>query len=218
MATLTVNQKKGLVGELITNGAWEEEDREWLESLSEKRLQVLVANAIEDSEEEGPEDDDDTDDEFVDLEDDVQPTKNGKAPPFAKKGAKKPAPVEETDDEEEEEAPTMKPNCNQSVDDYIANAPAEVQELLFNGLDALKRERVSLLKSIVGENKAITKNEFAELNKLSTSQLKTLAKVTNNGRPNRRYDLANIGLNDVLANNQAGGDEEPLLLPELNAK
>lgn len=218
MGTLTANQKKGLASELITNGAWEEDDREWLESLSDKRLGILVANAMEDSE-----DEEEFEDDEIDLEDDVDetpPTRNAGKPPFAKGGdkKKKPAAAAPTEEDDEEDDMGMKPNCNQSTQEYIANAPPEVQELISNGLDAMRRERTQLVKGIVGNNK-ITREELNQLAKLPTSVLRTMAKVTTNGKQANRFDLANVSVNEILAMNAGQGeDNEPLPIPEMNEK
>ena len=158
--------KKKVVDKLIGNDAsmWTEDDREFLMSLNERQLGGLVnslaSNKVSEKNdgEEVDQDNNDSDgDQDEDGDDDVDTdgsqTVKGKA----------------------KTKMTTEKECANGAAEYIANAPAEIREVLNEGLLALNQERQECVTAILANEE----NEFdkGELSKMSLNALRKLAKL-----------------------------------------
>jgi hypothetical protein len=229
--------KKKLVDALIANKAtaWEEKDRETLNGLDVKVLQKMApptTNRVPDEDED--EEDEVVDDDIVDDEPEAnhkprkKPTENA-----AKKAAKKPAKQTQNGGET-------------SVEEYIAQAPLPIRELLHNSMTMMGERKRQLVGIVLNH----AENEFDEeelaamdiglLERLAKLAGKKPAKQTQNGGDEGDVTHQNIplyygvsgGASRALPrqsqtqnqNYMPGslvandeGDEEPLAMPDLFA-
>lgn len=162
------NEQKGPVDLLIENeeSQWTEDDREFLEGLDEEKLTKIVGNS---EEEEGE-----------------NPTKNQKkkAKPSSKKATTqnkeacgKCSHEEEIENAAKRGAKGIEPKTSeqQTLDEYVNNAPPEIQDFLSDAMGSLQEQRDDLIETITNNEE----NEFSEdeLNNMKTPQLRKLAKI-----------------------------------------
>ncbi len=222
--------KKQQVDALIgnENSVWTEDEHDLLMSLNEKQVTGLydemTSNAIsEDNNGKviGKSSDEDEDgDDTVDVDGSKTlggkaktrattetECANGKLPPqFAKK--KKMA-------DDEDDAPA----ANQSAEEYITNAPAEIRDILEEGLATRNQEKRSAIKTIT----ANSANEFSkeELSAMPLKQLRSLAKLAANASneedeaPTQNRTL-NFGGQALVIENEEQANGEILPLPTMN--
>lgn len=184
--------KKELVDGLIANTAtqFEEKDREWLMTMNDDQLGKLAPKAAAKVE--------------------PTPTPTPTPAPVAGNPAPvvTPAPVANTG---------VKP---QTVQEYIANAPAELQHILNNGVAVFNQEREKHITTILANpNNALPKEV---LEKLDINVLFNLAKLAEG---TTKKDSGNLpapnylGLGPVQNQGAGGGKEhkeEPMPVPTLN--
>lgn len=163
----SVMKKDDFVNQLIANEAtgWEEDDREFLGGLTDQQLgKLYVANidaTIPDPEEEDEEEDDDDAVENVTPPPALKPTKVQAPPPPAK-------------------APASVVAKAATPEEYIANAPAGMREVLQAGLDAYNQTRTGLVEAIVANESNKFNREYLET--LSTDVLQGIVALAG-GQP-----------------------------------
>lgn len=173
-----------------SNGVWGEGDREWLNAQTDARLKQLTANLKAETEAD-------------------KPTES--KPKTDTTPAATPAPVGNTT---LASTPVHAPKTV-SVNDYVANAPPEIRDMLATGLRAHAAEKAKLVSQIT----ANAKNKFTaeQLNAKDLSELQAIAALAvNEQRPANPTTYA--GLADAFSANTAGGTGEikPLPLPSLS--
>lgn len=219
--------KSQIVNALISNEAtqWVDTDRDTLMTLSTSVLTKMLPptdNAGDDTASDGH--NDDNGETLEDGEGQVKPKKQGsKTGATANAGAvtNADASKKKKDEESDDEAcpPGMKMNAQapQSVEEYIANAPAGMRDVLAASLRSHNAEKVKLIGAITA-NKAnrFTKPQLMAKGLEELQALAALARSTAPVEAPRQNNFA--GLGDV-----SGGDElteneeqEALPLPTIN--
>lgn len=150
MSTKTKDAKTELVDSLIANGSWEESDREFLEGLDEDKLKKFSPKS----------DDKDAMKTVANNAKDKNCSCSGAAQPVT--NSKNTATGNDDVD-------------GISVDEYVANAPPAIRDMLQAGLQAHNAEKQRLIATITA-NKA---NVFStdELSNMPMTQLQGLAKL-----------------------------------------
>jgi hypothetical protein len=217
----TYNQKEDfmtkneMVDALLANSAFGEEDREWLESLDESRIQQLSEMGGKGTNIKGPatkgakrkrwdtEEETETD---QDMEERKKATKN------AKNGNGK----DDTEEEEEEKKDKQRMAKNQvlSVDDYIRNAPPRIREVIVNSMEALDQEKLRLVE-LIKNSKGYDAETYPEDRLLDDAfPIKDLRAMAALAQPQRsRPNYAGQGAGRVETNTAV---EEPLPMPTMN--
>lgn len=206
------------IDQLIENAIWSEDDREWLEGLDESKIETMAAQLETNA-------DMVVDDE--EAEKGGKPGKGGKKTPPDRTGGGsignpsgdvnarnqkskgKPAMIREdvdlTDNEEEEE---------ESVDDYIAKAPAALR----GALNSLVKQNETACEELIESLVANKNNPFTEdfLRGKDLQELQGLAKLAGvKSRPAANYAGAG-GIADIPTENATGGKGRSLGLPTMN--
>lgn len=198
---MTSNQTKGekqmdkqaIVSELIANGQWAETDREFLLGLNEDQLTKIKP---------------------------VEDTKADKQ--VAKAKTVKPATNKDGDEDEDDEAsngaPAAKPSTNKqiTVDDYLANAPAEIREVMNEAMQSQATRKMGLIATITANKKNVfTKEQLSSLSVNELEAIASLAKPDEEPTPRR----ASYAGQAPVGNAQDGSeDETPLEAPVMNFK
>lgn len=103
-----------------------------------------------------------------------------------------------------------------SLDEYVANAPPEIQEVLRNGVQAAAARKAQLVQTITNNKN----NRFTAdyLNTLSLDQLEGIAAIAQGDtqRPVANYLGAAVPPTQRVDNSQQAFEEEALPLPTLN--
>lgn len=125
---------------------------------------------------------------------------------------------EEMDEEEVDEEEAKKPVKNaQTVDQFIANAPADMQEVLREGIQTLGAEKARLIK-VITTNKANTfKPEYLQGKQLG--ELRAIAALAKGSEPVRTLASGNayLGMGDAApVENASQEEDEPLVMPTIN--
>lgn len=212
-----VNKQK-LIDGLIANAesGWDESDREFLDECSNRHLARIVANGTSNFVDSGGDDNGET---LKDGKGQVAPKKQG-----SKSGATKNKGADDEDDDEDDAPPKKgkKPAMNQAqapvtVDEYIANAPEGMRDVLQNGVLALNERKNSLIK-VITANKA---NRFSAeyLQSLAVADLGAIAALAApTPAPVRNNNF--LGLGDAGGSVQAPVEnavkETPLPVPVMN--
>jgi len=119
----------------------------------------------------------------------------------AEEGAEGIAPNKKVDNQEEPKT--------QTVEDYIANAPAEMRDVLKSGVAAHNAKKETLIKTITANERNTFKEEYLQNKDLA--ELEALAKLATNGQEqpegDMRFNYAGQGEPAAVSN------EEPLLAP-----
>lgn len=113
------------------------------------------------------------------------------------------------------ESPTKASPAPPTIEEYIANAPSAIREILEDGLVAAKAERKKLI-DIISANKAnvFTAEQLAEKNLGELRAIAALAKASQTV-PQGSHVTANfVGQGDVAEPSPI--DEEPLIAPTIN--
>lgn len=237
---MKTKQKKLIVDGLIANNRsrYEEDDREYLMGLDDGVLQDLqVANQLQgDLATDGKHDD-----ASKEIHDTVKPKKSdtggarggeGHGGNDLKSGQQQTA-KEDEDDEEDASDEGNTPNGkgvrnsararrgNQTVDEYIANAPAGMRDVLSSMAKAHNSQKQGLIQRITA-NKA---NRFTPeyLGTKDLEELQAIAALANNSAEVQsprisRFTGAGLdvsGEQQEMVDNEAG-EEEPLVTPTLN--
>lgn len=181
----TMHTKEELVNELIANKAaqFTEEDRGWLEGLEDAQLAKL--SPVDNAEEDAA-----SDDESSDNDSSIELTPVGS--------------TQETDDTAN--------NLPVSTDDYIADAPSEIQEILNSGLEMHRARKNALVKGLV----ANTRCRFTA-EQLESKDIGELENLTALASPDVSYVGNGANLTPGLRDN-ADTPPEPLKLFDLNAQ
>ncbi len=196
----TVMSKKKLIGSLISNKKtlWSEDNREWLLTQDKEILKNMVPVANDD-------DDDDDDQETSATETQAAGESQTQA-----------AGKTETGDvaESKSGAAEADAKANMTVNEYIAKAPKEIQDMLNNGMASHKADRKRLMNVITANDSNSFTDEMLETKSLA--ELAMLAKLARNGKTvTQDQAVMNYGgLGDAadLTENK----EEPLALPKMN--
>ena len=168
---------------LISNegSTWTEEDRPFLNKLDDTVLDgMLGKNASAD----------DAEDEADGGADDAEENPDGSMKKGAKGKSKKPTGNEEAETEEEAEEPTDNEEKPVTVNEYIANAPAEIQDVLRSSMATHNAAKAKLIKTITS-NKAnvFTKEQLARKSLEELTGLAALAASSQSvARRQPRYD------------------------------
>ncbi len=184
--------KKKVVNSLIANETtlWEDDDREDLMAMELAVLERMVP--VENKEEEA--------EEAKKKKETETAVAN-----VAKKGAEKAAAKELANKE-------TKP---QTADEYIANAPKEIQSMLRNGMDSYTSEKAKVIAFIIDNERCIFTKEQLEAKDLL--ELKTLATLAANTEE-RKETLESLnnysGQAEVV--NSEEEDEESMIQPTVN--
>ena len=103
-----------------------------------------------------------------------------------------------------------------TLDEYVANAPPEIQEVLRNGVQAASARKAQLVQTITNNKN----NRFTAdyLNTLSLDQLEGIAAIAQGDtqRPVANYLGAAVPPTQRVDNSQQAFEEEALPLPTLN--
>lgn len=115
---------------------------------------------------------------------------------------------DEEEDKEEDVVDNTEPTKPSTVEDYINNAPEEMQDVLRNGLNAYKSEKAKLITVITSNKRnAFSKEELVEK---SIQELRKLSAMIDTPVKNARYDGQADG-EDITDNK-----EEALVMPTMN--
>ena len=179
-------EKGQIIEQLISNKEtkWQETDREYLTSLTEEILEKMIP--VENA----------TDEKNV-----------ADAAAIAEEKKKK----EEEAKKKEEAAAAAAKNAEQpqTVQDYVAKAPKEIQDVLTNGLSSYNKEKAKLI-GVITANK---KNTFTK-GQLEVKNLEELQAIASLAIPPKEVSYDGQGdVDDVISN-----QEEPLSTPVMNFK
>jgi hypothetical protein len=183
--------KKKMVNAIIANSKWVEDDRKFLMELDEKRLEKMLP--------------------VENKEDDKKPDDKKEDPPVKKTDSV--PPVEDNNDKAADKKPDEKPAENKevSVDEYIANAPVGIRDMLASGVKAHEAEKGKLIKVITAnEANMFTEDQLkakgmGELQAIATLAAKPEAPAV----PNALYA-------GMPAPAPTENKEEPLVMPTMN--
>jgi len=182
--------KKEAVQALIDGGGWTEDDREFLMSLNDEGLKHLQDRKVpepsnEENEEKENKKDEETEASQVQTNKEKEPVANQKSA--------------------EEKGQPKKP---MTVDEYIANAPEGIQEVLRNGYRVHQRMRESLIKQIMAHER----NAYTEeaLQAKSMDDLQALAQICSTPESVAANDYS--GLGPISSEHE----EAPLVAPTMD--
>ena len=211
--------KKKLVDGLIQNKItrWEENDRSFLmglEDMALEKMSPILSNMTNNKNPAETITDGKNDDQSETIKDgagQVAPKKGGKKVGVESSNKSK---KEEEGDEDEDD---MEMNCAKTAEEYIANAPSGMRDVLQSALHSHNREKGRLIKTITA-NKA---NVFTEdyLLERNLQELEGIAALASASAPetNRRAILNYAGQGDVQGSRIVDNhEEESLPLPTLN--
>lgn len=186
--------KRDMADRLILNAAtaWDEEDREFLESLNPHHLERLVANAAD---EDGGFDDDDGGEaeENPATEGDTDPSPDDPNQPGGPLQPDGHTPGKNKDNDMVKDAPAE--GTTQNAEQYIASAPEGIREVLAAGYQAYRGQKKLLVDSIVANqaSRRLVKRfnrEFLETQDLE--MLQALAEMAEAGpKPQAKQPTAN---------------------------
>lgn len=192
---------KEIIDALIANekSPFTEEDREYLEKLSEEKLKAFAVNTSEDDAQTDPPAD--------------PPAEGENAEGEAAEGEAAPQGDESADDAGEA------PAENSSVEDYIANAPAEMQGMLRAGVASYKAEKKALVEKIVANKRNTFTKEHLEMK--DVPELKAIAAFADEPAPKDPAANADpvplyLGQGEPVGNETpAENAETPLIAPSV---
>ncbi len=180
--------KEQMVAALIANGSFAEEDQDFLMGKTDEQVEALHAKLTANEEEEPK--------------------------PEPKKVAKPIRRVMAQNMEVEEEPVAEEPAQPLTAEEYVANAPAEIRDMLETGLNSCKAERTRLVTEITA-NKANIFSKEVLMNK-SLSELQGIAALAKTSAPAKSSPtFAGQGGVAPVGNAEAK-PEEPLVAPALN--
>ena len=180
--------KKEVVDAILANEAsgWLEDDRDVLMDLNEDTLGKIAANAA------AVEDDitDTSTDDAAEGEDTATTDKKGNKKPGKGKlknavdandpvNGKGKAPKQALADDEDAE--DQAPNENMSAEEYIANAPEGIRDMLATGLASYNAEKGRIINSITANKANTFTSEFLETKGME--ELRAIAKLAVNAAP-----------------------------------
>lgn len=203
--TNPMNEKEKLVDAIINNkSGWSKDDREKLMAFTEDQLKQVqnIGNPAPNPEGEGEEGKTQNQPAAKgDAATNQEPAKNQNQQPPAKGGT---APTGN------EQAGKNQESAPMTVEEYIAGAPAPIQEVLSNSISIYSEEKQRLIDSILNnKNNSFTKEQ---LETRPLGELKNIARLAGAETTTRTPNYAGQG--HVPADNE--NEEEPLELPALN--
>lgn len=119
--------------------------------------------------------------------------------------------VEETETEEVAEVEVEEVLENLSVEEYVANAPPEIRDMLEAGLASHQRDRQALIDVVIANEKNVF--EQIQLNEKSISELKGLAALAAKDEVVATPSYAGAAAPSPIQNSE---EEAPLLIPTMN--
>lgn len=225
-ATMT---KKQIVNDLIANGEWAEDDREWLMNATPDQLSLITNKNPGQSVDSGSDDNDQLDE----GKGAVAPKKMGsKSGATKNKGGDQDADKrlpKQTDEEAEDDEDDAKPgkptrNSRVTVDEYINNAPAGIRDVLASSVKAHEAQKRRLIGQIVANKANPFTKEFLAQKPLE--ELQGLAALA--ARPSEQEDhrqprmmtanysgQADAGIT-MTDNAEEDSEVEPLVAPVMN--
>lgn len=238
-----MTKKEKLVSRLIANEAtqWREEDRDVLLTMNESLLRRMIPLAEPTDnfkhDPRGQDMIDDGGDDGTNEANDAESLVKPKKAPAHGQDAKNKFGGDDDDDEDDKSDVTMKTKPKrrkdeenedeenvmnnsakkpQTVEEFITNAPPEMQGVLRSGLHAHTRQKKQLVARITANENNRFNPEFL-LNK-SLEELELLAELAQ-GKPTQQPIANYAGMADVespIDNSDYGDAEEPLSIPVLN--
>lgn len=188
--------KDTMIDALIENGLFVEEDREFLQNKTDEQVGKLHQNAFPPKKEE--------EEEEEDMEEEEEP--KGKKPAFL---FKKKAP---TKNQEQMETPAEPMTTEQ----YIANAPGAVQEVLVAGLNSYNAEKSRLIAEITANKANVFPKESLAQKSLGDLQgIAALAKSTAKAATPPATTMNFAGQAPVVIETTTNA-EEPLVAPSMD--
>lgn len=179
--------KKKLVAAIIKNTDLTQEDEQSLMAIDEKLLEKMAKAAV------------------VENEDDKEEKKEEVAKPKEEEAAV----------ETQTETTETTENAEVTVEQYVANAPAGIQDMLVSGLQAHQAEKVKYINVITSNELNTFSKE--QLNTKPLGELKSLAAlaapVKNKDKKTEGVDFSGLGLDTVTENRT---EVEPLVAPTMN--
>lgn len=194
--------KETFVDELVANESttFVEDDRKTLLELNENFLEKLQPVDNEEAEEASEE-------EVAEAEEaEVAKTEEAEV-----------AETEEAEEVAEEELSVVNTDGEITVEDYVANAPSEIKDMLEAGLESHKRDRQLLIDVVVGNAKNVFTD--SQLNDKPISELKALAALATNDEvevDNSKPTPNFAGAATPAPTRNGTGDDAPLLIPTIN--
>lgn len=179
-------ERKEIVQDLIANGIWKEEDREFLLNAEEKQLQLFKARhdeALAQNKEDKPEADPPQEDT---QEDTQEGTREGS---------------------QEEPVANTRKNKIQALNEYLDAVPAEVREVVMEGLQARSADRGQFIATITANEKNTLSEE--QLKSLPTENLRAMAALAEKPKPTQNNYAGQADIPD-------GRKEDPLTRPVWN--
>lgn len=232
--------KKQIVSQLIANDAtgWDNSDREFLMGQPIEKLEKMLPTANKNPAE-SVDSDSDNNDESVDGASQVKPKKASSKSSAAdnafggdddeddvvsKTKPKRKASDEDDDEDDMENNSTRKPVRGTkpvTLNQYVANAPPEIQDMLKSGLRMQQERRDALIETITANEANTFTDEY-----LATKDLEELTAIaalaTNNSKPGTSgRTLRFTGQGDVATGggqttNTKGAAQKALPIPQLN--
>lgn len=195
----TMKKKQKIVDAIIANSeVWSEEDRTSLMALNELQLEGIQKALIPPTENEEDEEGKEKGKESKSTSNKTKSKKDDKS-----------APTQLTENEQEKEKPIE--NKEETVDDFIKKAPAQIQEVLRNGISVYDEEKQKLIKSLTDNEDCPFSEE--ELNNRPLGELRKLSTLA--GRKKEEEQVVDYsGQGHVRTNTKE--TEEPLEVPVMN--
>jgi hypothetical protein len=166
-------EKDEMIKTILSNTAFEESDREFLEGLDAKQLEKMI------------------------------PVKNEEVE------------VEPEKEEPKEDVVEEKPTAN-SVEEYLAQAPAEFARVLRNSYNAYEADRAAKIQKLVDNEKCLFNRD--ELGGMDVEALDKLLALAESEAKKDAKPVANYAGQAPVVENSAAKVKEPLLAPTINWK
>jgi hypothetical protein len=224
MAKLTDEERGVILDALIENEAIEEGEREAILSLSDSSLTAFATNALESHDED---EEDEEEEETVEEEATENMKGKKKLPEALKKHMKKKKGAKAADDEEdeEEEEETTDNAAAPTMDEWMQNAPPEIQSVVQNAMQVEAVEKTKLIKQLTANMSAEDKKHMTHrFNTTSVQDLRDLTKIQpkvteNSAPPTSRFNFQGAGNTSAPTGNTAHSqkhDDRPLMSPTIN--
>jgi len=194
--------KKKFIDGLIANGSWTEEDRKFLEGMSEDQL-TKVGKPV------------------VNEEDKAKAKATVEAAKKTKLEAEAGTKDAVTNAETERQLTVLKGGKaapkEVSVEDYIAQAPLPMRDMLANGMRAHEDQKVGLVKVILAnERNVFTEEQLGKMDLVQLKQIAVLAQPAQNAQQSEDGTLNMVGLADMFSTPEGEEAEAPMEIPIMN--
>lgn len=188
--------KENMIDALIENGLFVEEDREFLQNKTDEQVGKLHQNAFPPAKDEDGED----------MEDEEEVPAKKPAVPFKKKAA----PTKNQEQVVETPAEPL------TTEQYIANAPGAVQEVLIAGLNSYNAEKNRLITEITANKANVFPKESLAQKSLGDLQgIAALAKASAKASTPPATTMNFAGQAPVVTETTTNA-EEPLVVPSMD--